>query len=126
VESKATYFAKVLRRDTSFYMLGWTPLAYDAHNPLFSLMSTPGEGGQGQFNLGSYSNPKVDALTRAIASETDLKKRHVMIAEAMKIHQDEVGHLPLHQQALAWGVKRNIDLVQMADGFNYLRWVVVK
>ena len=126
VESKATYFAKVLRRDTSFYMLGWTPLAYDAHNPLFSLMATPGEVGQGQFNLGSYSNPKVDALTRAIASETDLNKRHAMIAEAMKIHQDEIGHLPLHQQALAWGVKRNIDLVQMADGFNYLRWVIVK
>ena len=60
-ESKATYFPKILSRNTSFYMLGWTPGSYDSHNPLFALMSTPGEGGQGQFNLGSYSNPKIDA-----------------------------------------------------------------
>jgi peptide/nickel transport system substrate-binding protein len=24
-ETKGTYFPKILRRDTSFYMLGWTP-----------------------------------------------------------------------------------------------------
>ena len=32
-----------------------------------------------------------------------------MIADAMKLHEDDIGHLPLHQQALAWGVKKNID-----------------
>ncbi len=125
-ETKATYFAKILKRDTSFYMLGWTPGSYDSHNPLFALMSTPAEGGQGQFNLGSYSNPRVDQLTKAIASETDQKKRQAMITEAFKIHQDDIGHLPLHQQALTWGMKRNVDLVQLADNFNYLRWIQVK
>ena len=73
------------------------------------LMATPGAGGQGQFNLGSYSNAKVDELTKAIATETDVKKRNAMIAEAMKIHQDDVGHIPLHQQALAWAMKKNVD-----------------
>jgi len=125
-ETKATYFAKILKRDTSFYLLGWTPGSYDAHNPLFALMSTPAEGGQGQFNLGGYSNPRVDELTKAIASETDPKKRQAMITEAFKIHQDDVGHLPLHQQALTWGMKRNVELVQLPDNFNYLRWVQVK
>ena len=28
-ESKATYFPKILSRNTSFYMLGWTPGTYD-------------------------------------------------------------------------------------------------
>jgi peptide/nickel transport system substrate-binding protein len=125
-ETKATYFAKILKRDTSFYLLGWTPGSYDSHNPLFALMSTPGEGGQGQFNLGSYSNARVDELTKAIASETDLKKRQAMISEAFRIHQDDVGHLPLHQQGLTWGMKRSVELVQLADNFNYLRWVVLK
>ena len=41
-----------------------------------------------------------------------------MIAEAFKIHADDIGHLPLHQQALAWGMKKNIELVQLADNFN--------
>jgi len=125
-EPKATYFPKILRRDTSFYLLGWTPGTYDSHNPLFALMATPGEGGQGQFNLGSYSNKRVDELTAAIASETDQKKRQKMISEAFRIHKEEVGHIPLHQQALAWGMKKNVALVQLPDNFNYLRWVRIK
>jgi len=125
-ETKATYFPKILSRNTSFYMLGWTPATYDSHNPLYALLATPGEGGQGQFNLGAYSNAKVDELTGRVASETDKAKRDAMIREAFKIHQDDIGHIPLHQQALAWGMKKNVDLVQMPDNFNYLRYIVVK
>jgi peptide/nickel transport system substrate-binding protein len=125
-ETKGTYFPKILSRNTSFYLLGWTPGSYDSHNPLFALLATPGAGGQGQFNLGSYSNLKVDELTKAIATETDVKKRNVMIAEAMKIHQDDIGHIPLHQQALAWSMKKNVDLVQLADNYMFLKWVTIK
>jgi peptide/nickel transport system substrate-binding protein len=124
-ESKATYFPKILRRDTSFYLLGWTPGTYDSHNPLSSLMATPTDKGQGQFNLGSYSNPKLDELTLRIQSETDPAKRQAMITEAFKIHQDDVGHIPLHQQALAWAMKRNVELVQLADNFMPFRYVKV-
>jgi len=125
-ESKATYFPKILSRNTSFYLPGWTPGSYDSHNPLFALMATPGAGGQGQFNLGSYSNAKVDELTKAIATETDIARRTAMIREAMQIHQDDVGHLPLHQQALAWAMKKNVETVQLADNFMFLKWTVVK
>jgi peptide/nickel transport system substrate-binding protein len=125
-ESKATYFPKILSRNTSFYLLGWTPGSYDSHNPLFALMATPGAGGQGQFNLGSYSNAKVDELTKSIATETDVARRTAMIREAMQIHQDDVGHLPLHQQALAWAMKKNVETVQLADNFMFLKWTVVR
>ena len=125
-ETKGTYFPKILSRNTSFYMLGWTPGSYDSHNPLFALMATPGAGGQGQFNLGTYSNARVDELTRQIAVETDVKKRGDMIREAMKIHQDDIGHIPLHQQALAWAMKKNVNTVQLADNFMFLKWTVVK
>ncbi len=126
VETKATYFPKILSRETSFYLLGWTPASYDAHNPIFALLMSPGPSGRGQFNLGSYANKRIDELGPQIASELDQKKRDAMIAEAFKIHSDEVGHLPLHQQALAWGMKKNVDLVQLADNINLLKWVVVK
>ncbi|HEU0201519.1 MAG TPA: ABC transporter substrate-binding protein, partial [Burkholderiaceae bacterium] len=124
-ESKATYFPKILSRNTSFYLLGWTPGTYDSHNPLNALMATPDPKGRGQFNLGSYSNPRVDELTAAIASETDIAKRNAMIREAMKIHQDDIGHLPLHQQSLAWAMKKSVDTVQLADNFMFLKWTVV-
>ncbi|WP_338413842.1 ABC transporter substrate-binding protein [uncultured Sphaerotilus sp.] len=125
-ESKATYFQKILSRNTSFYLLGWTPSTYDAHNPMTSLMATPTDKGQGQFNLGSYSNPKVDELTLKIQSETDQAKRNAMIAEAFKLHADDVGHLPLHQQALAWGMKKTVALTQLADNMMFFKWVTVK
>jgi peptide/nickel transport system substrate-binding protein len=125
-ETKVTYFPKILRRDTSFYLLGWTPGTYDAHNPLTSLMATPNDKGQGQFNLGSYSNAKVDELTLKIQSETDQTKRNAMIREAFEIHAADVGHIPLHQQALAWGMKKTVSVVQLADNFMPYRYVSVR
>jgi peptide/nickel transport system substrate-binding protein len=125
-ETKAIFFPKVLRRDTSFCMLGWTPDSLDSHNALFALMATPGENGQGQFNLGGYSNPRLDELTQKIASENNRAKRQALIAEAFKIHADDIGHLPLHQQPLVWGMKKNVEVVLLANNFNYLKWVVIK
>jgi peptide/nickel transport system substrate-binding protein len=126
VETKGTYFPKILRRDTSFYMLGWTASTVDAHNVLYPIMSTPGDGGRGQFNLGAYSNKQVDELTDKVASETDAKKRNEMIREAIKIHQDDIGHIPLHQQALNWGAKKNIELVQWPDNGMMWKYITVK
>ncbi|HRI17157.1 MAG TPA: ABC transporter substrate-binding protein [Burkholderiaceae bacterium] len=125
-EGKGTYFPKILRRDTSFYLLGWTPGTYDAHNALIAVMASPADKGQGQFNLGSYSNAKLDELTAKIQSETDQAKRNAMIREAFEIHAADVGHIPLHQQALAWAMKKNVDLVQLADNNMPFRWVTIK
>jgi peptide/nickel transport system substrate-binding protein len=125
-ETKGTYFPKILRRDTSFYLLGWTPGTYDAHNMLNALTRCVDDKGSGQFNLGSYCNPKVDELTAKIQSETDKTKRQALISEAFTIHADDIGHLPLHQQALAWGVSKKVDLVQLADNFMPFKWMNVK
>ena len=124
-ETKGTYFPKILRRDTSFYMLGWTSSTYDAHNVLNALIRCANPNGAGQFNLGSYCNPKVDELIVKIQSETDKPKRDAMIKEAFQIHQDDVGHLPLHQQALAWGVSSKVKLVQKADNFMDFKYITV-
>ncbi len=125
-ETKGTYFPKILKRDTSFYLLGWTPGTYDAHNALNALMRCVDDKGAGQFNLGAYCNPKVDELTQKIQSETDKARRDAMIKEAFKLHADDIGHLPLHQQALAWGVASNVQLVQLADNFMPFRYMTVK
>jgi peptide/nickel transport system substrate-binding protein len=126
-ETKGTYFPKILRRDTSFYLLGWTPTTYDSHNALTALMACPDDKtGAGQFNLGAYCNPKVDELTKKIQSETDKPKRDAMIKEAFDLHTADVGHLPLHQQALAWGVSKKVALTQMADNYMPFKWMSIK
>ena len=105
-QTKSLHFNKIgqaEKNNTSFYMLGWTPGSYDAYNPLQNLMTMDGEG-QGTWNCGRYSNPRVEELTDMIAVEVDEKKRNELIREAFQIHKDDVGHIPLHQQALAWGI----------------------
>ena len=125
-ETKGTYFPKILRRDTSFYLLGWTPSTYDAHDALNALMACPDESGAGQFNLGAYCNPAQTKLIKQIQSETDKGKRDAMIREAMKIHQDDIGHLPLHQQALAWGTSKKVEITQRADNYMPFKWISIK
>jgi peptide/nickel transport system substrate-binding protein len=124
-ETKVSYFPKILRRDTSFYLLGWTPSTVDAHDALSALIATPNDKGQGQFNLGAYSNARVDDLIQKVQSETDEKKRNDYIREAFKLHQDDVGHIPLHQQALAWGFNNNVSLVQLPDNRMFFKWVTL-
>ena len=127
-QTKSLHFQKIGRTEqwnTSFFMLGWTPGSYDAHNPLLQLMSLDGEG-QGTWNCGRYTNPRVEELTDLIAGETDVGKRNEMIREAFEIHKNEVGHIPLHQQALAWGIGSNVKEVKQRPHNDVdLRYVVM-
>ena len=97
----------------------------DAHDPLLSLMSTPTDKGQGTFNLGAYSNPALDALAAKIQSDIDPGKRNSMIREALKLHADDVGHIPLHQQALAWGYSKKVALTQLPNNAMAFKWVTL-
>ena len=49
-----------------------------------------------------------------------------MIKEAFEIHSADIGHLPVHQQALAWGLSKKVDVVQRADNFLDFKWITVK
>jgi peptide/nickel transport system substrate-binding protein len=125
-QTRARYFAEILgpRYNTSFYMLGWTPTTYDAHNAFFNLMASR-EGNRGMFNVGGWSNARFDELVQAMATETDREKREAMIEEAMRIHTEQVGHIPLHQQTVVWAARNNIRLQQLADNWFPLRYVRV-
>jgi peptide/nickel transport system substrate-binding protein len=129
-QTRSKYFSEILgpAYNTSFYMLGWTPTSYDAHNALLNLMASrdTDASSQGTFNVGGYKNERVDELTKAIQSETDQEKRTAMIHEAMRIHKEAFGHIPLHQQTVVWAKRDNIDLVQLADNYFPLRYVTVK
>jgi peptide/nickel transport system substrate-binding protein len=48
-----------------------------------------------------------------------------MLAEAYRIHEDDIGHLPLHQQALAWGMQKNVEMVQLPINYFYHKWTKI-
>jgi peptide/nickel transport system substrate-binding protein len=123
-QTRARYFAEILgpRYNTSFFMLGWTPPTYDAHNAMFNLMGTR-DGTRGVFNSGGFSNARFDELVGRIATETDAARRQELMNEAMRLHAQEVGHIPLHQQVVVWAARQNVALQQLADNFFPLRFV---
>ena len=82
--------------------------------------------GRGLFNYGGYCNPKIQELNKVILVETDTAKRDEMIAEAFRINHEEAGVIPLHQQALAWGVSKKVKIVQRADNQILLYWVTMQ
>jgi peptide/nickel transport system substrate-binding protein len=125
-QPKAKYFAKVLASggyDTSFYLLGWTPGSFDSWNVLANITGCRDDAGKGgPFNFGGYCNPKVDELAKQILVENDIKKRDDLIAEAFTIIHEDVSHIPLHQQALAWGASKKLKIVQRADNQVLFYW----
>lgn len=129
IEPKAQYFAKILKTggfNTPFYLLGWTPSTGDSHNVLYEIMGCRGQNGasRGDTNVGGYCNPKLDALTDRILVETDKAKRDAMIKEAYQIGIADYGYIPLHQQSLAWGVSKKVQVVQRADNQVRFEWAV--
>ena len=126
--TKVKFFSEIgyPNYQTSFYLLGWTPGTYDAHNAFYSLIASRNPQGRGLGNAGGYSNPRVDELTEAMAHELDKEKRQELINEASKIVQDEFGFIPLHQQVVVWAARNRIELFQPADNSFYLRWVRVE
>jgi peptide/nickel transport system substrate-binding protein len=127
-QPKAQFFAKVLKPGgykTSFFLLGWTPATMDSHNVLHDILGCrddPKDATRGEANLGGYCNKDLDALTDKILVETDTAKRDQMIKQAYGISIKDWAYIPLHQQALSWGVSKKVKLTQRADNQVLLFW----
>ncbi|MDP1975818.1 MAG: ABC transporter substrate-binding protein [Alphaproteobacteria bacterium] len=121
-QTKSKFFAKVLGYDTDFYMLGWLPTTYDAHDAYYNLVATRKGGDQGKFNVGGYSNPKLDELINQLHKEMDSTKRNELITEAMKIAQEDVASITLHQEKFVYGVsKRLLNPPIRADDMVFIK-----
>ena len=118
-----TYFPMIQRHEASIYMLGWGVPTFDALYSLQSLVRTVGAGGDGNYNVGRYSNPQMDALIERVKVETDQKHRNELIERALVLEHQDVSHLPLHNQVIPWAMKSNIDVVHRAD--NRLDWRLI-
>jgi peptide/nickel transport system substrate-binding protein len=126
-QPKALYFAKILKAgnfQSSFYLLGWTPGTLDAHNVLYDIMGCRDDPAspRGNTNVGGYCNKQFDALTDQVLQETDQAKRDLLIKDAFEIANKDFAYIPLHQQALAWGVSKKVKLTQRADNQVLLYW----
>jgi len=118
-------YAKFLKRDVSFYLLGFGVPTLDAEYMMRFLLHSP-QGNNGTWNFGDYSNPRMDALIKAMDQEIDEKKRNEMIAEAIRISRDDIAYIPLHHQVLAWAMASNLDMPIRANNHPLFKYATLK
>src|SRR5688572_15696467 len=119
-----SYFPMIQRFEASIYMLGWGVPTFDALYSLQSLTRSVGTGGDGNYNVGRYSNPRMDVVVDRVKVETDLPVRNRFLTEGLQLSNDTVSHIPLHNQIIPWAMKRNVDVVHRAA--NRLDWRLIK
>jgi peptide/nickel transport system substrate-binding protein len=66
----------------------------------------------------------MDAIIDRVKTETDVPVRDRLLTEALQLQNDDVSHIPLHNQIIPWAMKKNIEVVHRAD--NRLDWRLIK
>lgn len=118
----APFFAKIQRDDTSIYLLGWGVPTLDALYSFQSLLrSRDGGQGNGIWNYGRYSNPRMDQLIEIMTNQSGAP-RDAAIREALRIYREDVPHIPLHHQMIPWAMRSNLTIPHMANNQPYFRW----
>jgi peptide/nickel transport system substrate-binding protein len=123
---RANYFPKLEKLDTSMYMLGWGGGATDAIFILQPVLSTYSGKGDGDYNYGRYSNPKLDELVAKVKVDMNPDSRLKEIREALAAQNAEVNNLPLHRQVIPWATRSNVSAVHRADNQVIPFWVTVR
>ncbi|MEM9013120.1 MAG: ABC transporter substrate-binding protein [Pseudomonadota bacterium] len=117
---KAQHFPKIQNRTSDFYLLGWGVPTLDSHYVFSYLLEE-----EGSWNAIGYSNPRVNEITAAIATETDLEARSAMIDEAWTIVKGETPYIPIHHQVIAWAMADGLELPIAADDSPRFRFAVM-
>ena len=126
---KAQYWDEFDAQVADIQLIGWHSDTEDSGNfSEFLTMCPNKETGYGQYNSGNYCNPKVDELTIAAQSETDLEKRATMLQEIEQILYDEAAFVPFHWQNHSYAGKNNIHIAPIVNtqNFPYLGDLVIK
>ena len=122
---RTTYFPKLEKYDTSFYMLGWGGAVTDAETTLTPVMRNLGDKGVGLYNYGRSRNDRFDALAAQSSVEADPKKREELIRSALREWRDQVHTIPLHRQVIPWAARSNVNVVHRADNVLEVSWITV-
>ncbi|HHC23954.1 MAG TPA: ABC transporter substrate-binding protein [Desulfobacterales bacterium] len=126
---KAQYWDQFDDKVADIQLIGWHPDTEDSANySEFLVMCANKEAGYGQYNSGTYCNPKVDELLLKSQSEIDLEKRKAMLQEVEQILYDDAAYIPLHWQNLSWAGKKNvgIEAIVNVQNFPYFGDIVIK
>jgi peptide/nickel transport system substrate-binding protein len=125
-QPRAIHFPRLEKLDTSMYMLGWGGAITDAETALTPVLRNRSTGGIGDYNYGNYKNDKLDQAAAASSKEPNAAKRKELVLTALRAHNDEINHLPLHRQVIPWAARASVTASHRADNWFEWDWVTIK
>jgi len=127
-QTKSKHFVKILQpsnNNTSLFLLGFSPETADAMVTILEVLSMKAPG-SGAWNCGRYSNPKIEELVTKIRVEMNPETRRNQIRDVLRIHKEDFGHLPLHEQLVMWGVRDGVEVTPDPRDRVQLRFVKMR
>ena len=117
---KAQYWDEFDAQVADIQMIGWHSDTEDSGNfSEFLAMCPNKETGYGQYNSGNYCNPKIDELTLAAQSETDLKKRTAILQGIERILYNDAAFVPFHWQNHSYAGRNKVGIRHIVNTMNF-------
>jgi peptide/nickel transport system substrate-binding protein len=115
-QSMTHHLAKIYNRQTDFYLLGYASL--EAEEFLFQLYHSRGSN----LNATGYAKAKADELIDAALGEVVSYIHDAQLEEAWRMLRDDIVYLPLHQQAIIWAMREELELPVNPFNFPQFRY----
>jgi peptide/nickel transport system substrate-binding protein len=121
---RAQFYPKLDRLESSAYLMAWGGAELDAQPTMDPIMHSFNEvTGRGDVNFGRFSDPELDALIQASATETNPVVRRSQVKAALLRHHEQIYHLTLYRQTLVWAMRKEVKAEPAAN--NHMRaWLV--
>ncbi len=117
---KAQYWDEFDAQVADIQMIGWHSDTEDSGNfSEFLTMCPNKETGYGQYNSGNYCNPKIDELTMAAQTETDLKKRTAILQGIERILYNDAAFVPFHWQNHSYAGRNKVGIRPIVNTMNF-------
>jgi peptide/nickel transport system substrate-binding protein len=115
---------RLVAGESSLYAIGWTSPTGEPEGVLVPLARTRAAG-LGEYNVGRYSNPKVDELIDQARREFDADKRHALFTAAMALLHEDAAFVPLFTRKVTWAMRNHVQVTPRPNDQIDLRFVTL-
>lgn len=122
----AQFTPYIRRGESSFYALSWGVPTFDASYTLRAIMATRSLLGAASWNFGGWSNPEFDGLLAQLDAELDPERRRQLMQRMHRLHNADVGHLPLYHMMIPWAHRQGVAITHRADNQFVVRDIRVE
>jgi len=125
---------RIARFNSPLFLMSFAPPQPHADTVITLLLGTRPEFAEGRttlplqggLNFGRYSNARIDDLLPILVGEMDQDLRLKAMTEALRIHRQEVGYIPLYRPNITWAARQEVSVYLPGSGGIDLRSVRIE